>query len=94
MGKKKRRVERSGRKKWQGKTINKIFKLLQITMISNCTEFLDVKLRTNEKKILNTLNKDKDKITIRYKKIYTLKKESIFLAIDKMNSRKYVSFHA
>ncbi|NXB84380.1 HFM1 helicase, partial [Vidua chalybeata] len=37
-----------------------------ITMISNCTEFVDVKLRTNEKKILNTLNKDKDKITIRY----------------------------
>ncbi|KAM6199618.1 LOW QUALITY PROTEIN: putative ATP-dependent DNA helicase HFM1 [Sarcoramphus papa] len=37
-----------------------------ITMISNCTEFLDVKLRTNEKKILNALNKDKDKITIRF----------------------------
>ncbi|NXJ89192.1 HFM1 helicase, partial [Corythaixoides concolor] len=37
-----------------------------ITMISNCTEFLDVKLRTSEKKILNTLNKDKDKITIRF----------------------------
>ncbi|XP_061235369.1 probable ATP-dependent DNA helicase HFM1 isoform X3 [Neopsephotus bourkii] len=37
-----------------------------ITMICNCTEFLDVKLRTNEKKILNTLNKDKDKITIRF----------------------------
>ncbi|NXL26755.1 HFM1 helicase, partial [Glaucidium brasilianum] len=37
-----------------------------ITMISNCTEFLDVKLRTNEKKILNSLNKDKDKITIRF----------------------------
>ncbi|XP_041886173.1 probable ATP-dependent DNA helicase HFM1 isoform X3 [Corvus kubaryi] len=37
-----------------------------ITMISNCTEFVDVKLRTNEKKILNTLNKDKDKITIRF----------------------------
>ncbi|NXF03222.1 HFM1 helicase, partial [Smithornis capensis] len=37
-----------------------------ITMISSCTEFLDVKLRTNEKKILNTLNKDKDKITIRF----------------------------
>ncbi|XP_072788830.1 probable ATP-dependent DNA helicase HFM1 isoform X3 [Taeniopygia guttata] len=35
-----------------------------ITMISSCTEFVDVKLRTNEKKILNTLNKDKDKITI------------------------------
>ncbi|NXF14614.1 HFM1 helicase, partial [Rhodinocichla rosea] len=37
-----------------------------ITMISNCTEFVDVKLRTNEKKILNALNKDKDKITIRF----------------------------
>nr|XP_009478880.1 PREDICTED: probable ATP-dependent DNA helicase HFM1 [Pelecanus crispus] len=37
-----------------------------ITMISKCTEFLDVKLRTNEKKILNALNKDKDKITIRF----------------------------
>ncbi|XP_056212401.1 probable ATP-dependent DNA helicase HFM1 [Falco biarmicus] len=37
-----------------------------ITMISKCTEFLDVKLRINEKKILNTLNKDKDKITIRF----------------------------
>ncbi|NWZ77989.1 HFM1 helicase, partial [Poecile atricapillus] len=37
-----------------------------VTMISNCTEFVDVKLRTNEKKILNTLNKDKDKITIRF----------------------------
>ncbi|NXA70674.1 HFM1 helicase, partial [Mohoua ochrocephala] len=37
-----------------------------ITMISNCTEFVDVKLRTNEKKILNTLNKDKEKITIRF----------------------------
>ncbi|NWV31030.1 HFM1 helicase, partial [Grantiella picta] len=37
-----------------------------ITMISNCAEFVDVKLRINEKKILNTLNKDKDKITIRF----------------------------
>ncbi|NXN97022.1 HFM1 helicase, partial [Rhinopomastus cyanomelas] len=37
-----------------------------ITMISSCTEFLDIKLRTNEKKILNSLNKDKDKITIRF----------------------------
>ncbi|NXA08912.1 HFM1 helicase, partial [Sapayoa aenigma] len=37
-----------------------------VTMISNCAEFLDVKLRTNEKKILNALNKDKDKITIRF----------------------------
>ncbi|XP_064004052.1 probable ATP-dependent DNA helicase HFM1 [Pogoniulus pusillus] len=37
-----------------------------ITMISNCAEFLDIKLRTNEKKILNSLNKDKDKISIRF----------------------------
>ncbi|OWK64380.1 putative ATP-dependent DNA helicase HFM1 [Lonchura striata] len=42
----------------------------KITMISNCTEFVDVKLRTNEKKILNTLNKDKDKITISIKLVY------------------------
>nr|XP_009939491.1 PREDICTED: probable ATP-dependent DNA helicase HFM1 [Opisthocomus hoazin] len=42
-------------------TLNELIK-----MISNCTEFLDVKLRTNEKKILNSLNKDKDKITIRF----------------------------
>lgn len=59
-------------------------------MISNCAEFLDVKLRTNEKKILNTLNKDKEKITIRYKKVNALEKESIFLTINKMNSRKCV----
>lgn len=62
-------------------------------MISNCTEFVDVKLRTNEKKILNTLNKDKDKITIRYFK-NTLKIENTFLTINKMNFRKYVCFHA
>nr|XP_013816665.1 PREDICTED: probable ATP-dependent DNA helicase HFM1 [Apteryx mantelli mantelli] len=37
-----------------------------VTMISSCTEFLDVKLRTNEKKILNSLNRDKNKITIRF----------------------------
>ncbi|CAM5135256.1 unnamed protein product [Eretmochelys imbricata] len=37
-----------------------------ITMISSCVEFSDVKLRTNEKKILNTLNKDKNRITIRF----------------------------
>ncbi|NXU54880.1 HFM1 helicase, partial [Turnix velox] len=37
-----------------------------VTMISNCAEFLDVKLRTNERKILNSLNKDKEKITIRF----------------------------
>ncbi|KAM7161971.1 putative ATP-dependent DNA helicase HFM1 [Macrochelys suwanniensis] len=37
-----------------------------ITMISSCVEFSDVKLRTSEKKILNTLNKDKNRITIRF----------------------------
>lgn len=63
-------------------------------MISNCTEFLDVKLRTNEKKILNALNKDKDKVTIRYKKkLYTLKKGSLLLATKAMNSEQYLYFH-
>ncbi|XP_075471666.1 putative ATP-dependent DNA helicase HFM1 isoform X2 [Ascaphus truei] len=37
-----------------------------VTMISTCNEFSDVQLRTNEKKLLNTLNKDKNRITIRY----------------------------
>ncbi|KAJ7332517.1 hypothetical protein JRQ81_014697 [Phrynocephalus forsythii] len=37
-----------------------------VTLISSCNEFSDVKLRINEKRILNTLNKDKNKITIRY----------------------------
>nr|XP_056700724.1 probable ATP-dependent DNA helicase HFM1 [Euleptes europaea] len=37
-----------------------------ITLVSSCNEFSDIKLRTNEKKILNTLNKDKNKISIRY----------------------------
>ncbi|XP_030062595.1 putative ATP-dependent DNA helicase HFM1 [Microcaecilia unicolor] len=37
-----------------------------VTMVSNCNEFSDVQLRTNEKKILNTLNKDKNRIIIRY----------------------------
>ncbi|XP_078502361.1 putative ATP-dependent DNA helicase HFM1 isoform X3 [Lissotriton helveticus] len=37
-----------------------------ISMVSTCKEFSDVQLRTSEKKILNTLNKDKNRITIRY----------------------------
>ncbi|XP_077189164.1 putative ATP-dependent DNA helicase HFM1 isoform X2 [Paroedura picta] len=37
-----------------------------VTLISSCNEFSDIKLRTNEKKILNTLNKDKNNISIRY----------------------------
>ena len=34
--------------------------------MSKCKEFSDVKLRVNEKRALNTLNKDKNKETIRY----------------------------
>ncbi|XP_060602890.1 probable ATP-dependent DNA helicase HFM1 [Ruditapes philippinarum] len=37
-----------------------------LSIISKCQEFDDIKLRNNEKKTLNTLNKDKNRITIRY----------------------------
>ncbi|XP_078012699.1 putative ATP-dependent DNA helicase HFM1 [Phascolarctos cinereus] len=37
-----------------------------VTMIASCKEFLDIQLRINEKKTLNTLNKDQSKITIRF----------------------------
>ncbi|XP_067894141.1 probable ATP-dependent DNA helicase HFM1 [Heterodontus francisci] len=37
-----------------------------VTLICNCKEFTDVQLRVNEKKVLNTLNKDKNRITIRF----------------------------
>ena len=37
--------------------------------MSKCKEFSDVKLRVTEKKVLNGLNKDKNKQTIRYKSI-------------------------
>ncbi|XP_063284129.1 probable ATP-dependent DNA helicase HFM1 [Pelobates fuscus] len=37
-----------------------------IAMISTCNEFSDLQLRMSEKKILNTLNKDKNRATIRY----------------------------
>ncbi|KAM8930577.1 putative ATP-dependent DNA helicase HFM1 [Pelodytes ibericus] len=37
-----------------------------VAMISACNEFSDVQLRTNEKKLLNTLNKDKNRATIRF----------------------------
>ncbi|XP_053326283.1 probable ATP-dependent DNA helicase HFM1 [Spea bombifrons] len=37
-----------------------------VAVLSACKEFADVQLRTNEKKILNTLNKDKNRVTIRY----------------------------
>ncbi|XP_048457501.1 probable ATP-dependent DNA helicase HFM1 [Rhincodon typus] len=37
-----------------------------VRLICNCKEFTDVQLRMNEKKILNTLNKDKNRVTIRF----------------------------
>ncbi|KAM7326644.1 hypothetical protein ACRRTK_015122 [Alexandromys fortis] len=37
-----------------------------ISMIASCNEFLDVQLRTSEKRALNTLNKDPNRITIRF----------------------------
>ena len=36
-------------------------------MIASCKEFIDVQLRINEKKALNTLNKDPNRVTIRYR---------------------------
>ena len=38
----------------------------QVTVVSKCQEFMDIQLRTNEKRTLNTLNRDKNRITIRY----------------------------
>ncbi|PNI58867.1 HFM1 isoform 3, partial [Pan troglodytes] len=37
-----------------------------VTLIAGCKEFLDIQLRINEKKTLNTLNKDPNRITIRF----------------------------
>ncbi|XP_043859042.1 probable ATP-dependent DNA helicase HFM1 [Dromiciops gliroides] len=37
-----------------------------VTMIASCKEFLDIQLRISEKKTLNILNKDQNKITIRF----------------------------
>ncbi|XP_075040145.1 putative ATP-dependent DNA helicase HFM1 [Mixophyes fleayi] len=37
-----------------------------VTIISTCKEFADVQLRASEKKLLNTLNKDKNRVTIRF----------------------------
>ncbi|XP_072505160.1 probable ATP-dependent DNA helicase HFM1 isoform X2 [Notamacropus eugenii] len=37
-----------------------------VTMIASCKEFQDIQLRINEKKTLNTLNKDQNKTTIRF----------------------------
>ncbi|XP_073752441.1 probable ATP-dependent DNA helicase HFM1 isoform X8 [Callorhinus ursinus] len=37
-----------------------------VTMIASCKELADVQLRINEKKTLNTLNKDPNRVTIRF----------------------------
>ncbi|XP_022802309.1 probable ATP-dependent DNA helicase HFM1, partial [Stylophora pistillata] len=37
-----------------------------VDLVSKCREFSDVKLRMNEKRVLNTLNKDKNSETIRF----------------------------
>ncbi|EDO34884.1 predicted protein, partial [Nematostella vectensis] len=37
-----------------------------VILLSKCKEFADVKLRVSEKRILNTLNKDKHKATVRF----------------------------
>ncbi|XP_021087057.1 probable ATP-dependent DNA helicase HFM1 [Mesocricetus auratus] len=37
-----------------------------ISMIASCNEFLDVQLRINEKRTLNALNRDPNRITIRF----------------------------
>lgn len=38
---------------------------LQIELVSRSKEFSDIQLRMNEKRPLNTLNRDKNRITIR-----------------------------
>ena len=38
---------------------------LQLEVVSGCAEFCEIQLRQNEKKILNSLNIDKNKETIR-----------------------------
>ncbi|ELK06332.1 Putative ATP-dependent DNA helicase HFM1 [Pteropus alecto] len=48
-----------------------------VTMIASCKEFLDVRLRINEKKTLNTLNKDPNRITIRHPPFGTQIKETV-----------------
>ncbi|CAC5418729.1 HFM1 [Mytilus coruscus] len=37
-----------------------------ITLVADCEEFTEIQLRTNEKKTLNSLNKDKNRIAIRF----------------------------
>ena len=41
------------------------FNIFQILMFCKSDEFKDIQLRVNEKRVLNTLNKDKNRATIR-----------------------------
>ena len=40
--------------------------IVQVNELSQCKEFADICLRVTEKRVLNTLNKDKNRTTIRY----------------------------
>ena len=40
---------------------------VQLMILCKSQEFSDIQLRTNEKRALNTLNKDKNRATIRYR---------------------------
>jgi ATP-dependent DNA helicase HFM1/MER3 len=39
--------------------------VFQMTLVSSCKSY-DIQLRMNEKRTLNTMNKDKNRITIRF----------------------------
>ena len=52
----------------------------QVEELSKCKEFQDVRLRMNEKRILNQLNKDKHRLTIRY--IISTEESSISLSLS------------
>lgn len=65
----------------------------QIKLVSKSREFSEIQLRMNEKRTLNTLNRDKNRITIRsdlgHLQIYssTITTE-LTLCLDKHNGRK------
>lgn len=42
----------------------------QVAALSKCREFEDVHLRVNEKRVLNSLNKDKNRPSIRQVSVY------------------------
>ncbi|RXM27831.1 Cell division cycle 7-related protein kinase [Acipenser ruthenus] len=64
-----------------------------VTLISKSKEFSDVQLRVKEKRTLNTLNKDKNRITIRYGihimevALQTLQKKSDLLCVQSKDDK-------